>query len=72
MVALNRLRIELAKELRHILQLLVVRHKEQQDTILTIQVYTIGCYFVTHFPFFSYDLHCCQHEINIISMIFLA
>jgi hypothetical protein len=59
--ALDYLCIESAEELRHILQLVAIRHKEQQDTILTIHVYVIGCYFVTYFPFLSYDLHCCQH-----------
>jgi hypothetical protein len=60
-VALDRLCIESTKELRHILQLAVIQHKEQHDTILTIQVYILGCYFLTNLPFFSYDLHCCQH-----------
>ncbi len=59
--ALGHLRIESIEELRHILQLATIRHKEQQNTILTIQVYTLGYYFMTNFPFFSYDLHCCQH-----------
>jgi hypothetical protein len=60
-VAFNYLHIELAKELIHILQLATIQHKEQHDTILTIQVYILGCYFLTDFPFLSYDLHCCQH-----------
>jgi hypothetical protein len=58
---LDHLHIESTKELKHIVQLVAIRHKEQQDTILTIQVYILSCYFVTNFPIFSYDLHCCQH-----------
>jgi hypothetical protein len=61
MVVLDHLRIESAEELRHILQLVAIQHKEQHDTILTIQVYILGCYFLIDFPFFSYDLHYCQH-----------
>jgi hypothetical protein len=59
--SLDCLRIELVEEPKHILQLAAIQHKEQQDTILIIQVYILRCYFVTDFPFFSYDLHCCQH-----------
>ncbi len=59
--AFDHLHIELVEELKHILQLVAIRHKEQQDTIVTIQVYILGYYFVTKFPFLSYDLHCCQH-----------
>jgi len=50
-VALDRLCIESTKKLKHILQLVVIRHKEQRDTILTIHAYILGCYFVT-FSFF--------------------
>ncbi len=60
-LALDHLRIESIEKPRHILQLATIQHKEQHDTILTIQVYILGYYFVTYFPFFSYDLHCCQH-----------
>jgi hypothetical protein len=71
-VALDRLHIESTKELKHILQLVDIQHKEQQDTILTIQVYILGCYFVIDFPILSYVFIIVSMEINIISMIFLA
>ncbi len=58
---LDHLHIESTKELKHIVQLVAIQDKEQQDTILTIQVYILSCYFVTDFPIFSYDFHCCQH-----------
>jgi hypothetical protein len=57
--ALDHLSIESLEELKHILQLVAIQHKEQHDTILTIQVYILGCYFMTNSPIFSYDLHCC-------------
>ncbi len=61
---LDHLHIESIKELKHILQLVAIQRKEQQNTILIIQVYIPCCYFVIDFPIFSYDLHCCQHGNN--------
>ncbi len=55
------MRIESIEKLKHILQPIVIEHKEQHDTILNIQVHILECSFVTDFPIFSYDLHCFQH-----------